>query len=385
MSMNLLPEILQQVALLCDPLTSRALRSTCKTLRAHISEKDLVSAEANWRLSNRSVSNLAKWAVRKWHRDVLFGLFDAHRDFDELTPADMHPILLAATRHDDVELVKLMLKIGADVNHLEGDVLGTAADTGNVTVVKLLREGGAKVNGNCVLSGPAYYREGAVAPLWIAVDRGHVAVAEMLLKYGADVNYRDPWGGTLIGTAEDVKMIQTLLDGGAIVGDKVLQIAVHWANEEMVDALLNCTVLKFESLRRRGILGSAVHRSNLRIMKALLNAGADVLEQGLCTCAVKKGDLPIVNALLEAGMPVPQNDDVLTPAITSNNLELMTVLLDAGANVAFGNGIAVVEAARRGQLDFLRVLLSRAPAEGGPDGGRFTEFMNGVHSGVLVA
>ncbi|KAJ3038970.1 hypothetical protein HDV00_012728 [Rhizophlyctis rosea] len=161
--MALLPEILRKVSLLCDPPTTRDLRSTCKTVRKHITEKDVVLAEANWRLSERSVHSLARWAARKWHRDILWWCLTENGGEWMMRPERSNYILDRAIVKDDMEVIKFLLEawpetvdvdeygwdIGCSrawmINADDGMPLKRATMLGNVAVVRLLLDCGAQL------------------------------------------------------------------------------------------------------------------------------------------------------------------------------------------------------------------------------------------------
>ena len=93
-------------------------------------------------------------------------------------------LILAAGR-GHIEIVKLLLENGADVNSRtkDGDTaLIVASKAGHTNVVKLLLERGADVN--------AKNRNGRMA-LMGATNQGHLNVVKLLLERGADVNAKD--------------------------------------------------------------------------------------------------------------------------------------------------------------------------------------------------
>jgi hypothetical protein len=85
----------------------------------------------------------------------------------------------------NVDMVKLLLDNGVDVNHSPGGSaipLHFAVDRGNLAVTKLLLDNKADVN------RPARH---GVTPLHVAANNGNMALAKLLVDYGADVNGYD--------------------------------------------------------------------------------------------------------------------------------------------------------------------------------------------------
>ena len=138
------------------------------------------------------------------------------------------PLLMAATRKGDIDVVKLLLEKGAEVDHTnERDggytALLYAIARGNLDIVELLIEKGAKVNqANRIGYTPLLYAseqensdvevvrhliennanvnhaddEGST-PLLIAVKNGRpFGIVELLIEKGANVNHADDEGST---------------------------------------------------------------------------------------------------------------------------------------------------------------------------------------------
>ena len=91
----------------------------------------------------------------------------------------------------DAEMVHLLLENGADVNahHSEGGStpLHYAILTGRPSVVRMLLEAGADQN--------IAYRDGQVA-IHLAAARGNLQIVQLLLDHGAKINSVDAHEGT---------------------------------------------------------------------------------------------------------------------------------------------------------------------------------------------
>jgi ankyrin repeat protein len=118
----------------------------------------------------------------------------------------------------DIELAKLLISKGADVN--AGTITGTtplyyATRKGNIEIVKFLVSKGANVNDRDALSVAAEKNElevvqflvskGAVAnqgALFRAVENGNIEIVKFLVSKGADVNAKTDIGETPLDWAK---------------------------------------------------------------------------------------------------------------------------------------------------------------------------------------
>ncbi|MUG98763.1 hypothetical protein F7734_43315 [Scytonema sp. UIC 10036] len=96
-------------------------------------------------------------------------------------------ILSEAVRENNVEIVRLLIELGAEVNDEDRVLydnetpLAIAASKGNLAMLKLLIEAGAVVN--IPLKDPEYW-----TPLMCAVSSGNFDAVKLLVEAGADVN-----------------------------------------------------------------------------------------------------------------------------------------------------------------------------------------------------
>ena len=120
--------------------------------------------------------------------------------------------LVAAAREGDLEITKLLLGAGADVEyHAQGDEspLMAASANGRLNVVSLLVARGAEVNREVVGDGTA---------LLVASRGGQVAVVNYLISQGADVDGQVNADGTpLINAVRNghYEVAKILLENGA--------------------------------------------------------------------------------------------------------------------------------------------------------------------------
>jgi ankyrin repeat protein len=111
----------------------------------------------------------------------------------------------AAEYGADLAIVELLLAGKTDLNG--SDALQTAAEKGQVDLVRLLLEKGAAIDAvgfeDSVSESKA---DEAGTALRFAVDAGSVEVARLLLEKGADVRLRDVKGRTARERAEEKRM-----------------------------------------------------------------------------------------------------------------------------------------------------------------------------------
>lgn len=99
---------------------------------------------------------------------------DREDDVNPMTP------LHYAARYDNVEAMKMLIKVGANVNTVNRHMMTAlhyAARYGQTEAIKVLVEMGADIN-----KTDKHMR----TPLYNAVIRGHLASVKMLIEYGAE-------------------------------------------------------------------------------------------------------------------------------------------------------------------------------------------------------
>jgi ankyrin repeat protein len=224
--------------------------------------------------------------------------------------------------------IRALLKQRVDVNTPQADgmtALHWATYQDDVELVTLLVRAGANVK--------AANRYG-VTPLSLACTNGDGAMVEMLLKAGADPNAALPGGETPLMTAARtgaVQSVQALVSRGANVDSKDErrgQTALMWAAAEghanVVQALIDADA-DFSTRVPSGFtpLLFAVREGRIDVLRVLLKAGANVNETIPADAARRRG---------YGGRLPPAGASALLLAVTNGHFELAAQLLDAGAN-----------------------------------------------------
>ncbi|KAH7019752.1 ankyrin repeat-containing domain protein [Ilyonectria destructans] len=285
-------------------------------------------------------------------------LLGAGADINELQDSD-GTALYAASLRGSVPLVELLLRKGADVNKGGrgefGYPISVAAAGGHAQVVRILTEAGAEVN---VLGGHR-----GVTALEAAVESRDMATFLAVLETGADPNregsqYRNCFHAA-IWTGE-TEMAKILLDRDVEFEDVAFLTAVGLYNDHpyFLERLLE----------RNGNLdawdksdGSALHKAvkekSPGAFTLLLNKGAYIdamAEDGsVLFYVIKQQMFDAAKDLLHRGANPNRFTKTQTPftlaifhaCIDRELLGLADLLLDKGADVNGGNGLAVYWAA----------------------------------------
>ena len=246
------------------------------------------------------------YAAVKGCTEAVALLIEKGANINERNDGGWAPIHFAGVK-GDTEAIALFIENGANVNE-RGDGGWTpihyAAEQGYTEAIALLIEKGANVNErNDIGCTPIYY----------AVTQGHTEAAALLIEKGANVNERNDDGCTPIhfaGVKGHTEAIALLIENGANVNERN---DIGWAP-------IHCAAVKgyteaIALLIENGANPNASHEdvSALRI-------------------AVYHNDHDTVVELFEsADIDVNQRDLALVDAATEGYLEIVKVLLEAGA------------------------------------------------------
>lgn len=254
------------------------------------------------------------------------------------------------------QLVQELVKITGNINTLAGEhgnVLAASVRKGDVDLTKILLDAGCDVN---ICYGHATHRNldnGRYATaLQVATWYGKKSIVQLLLAHGADINLVAGHHGTALHVATwhgAKSMIQFLLDHRAdinIVGGgygTALQAASCQGGVEFPQFLLDHGADPNLVGGEYGTaLQAATYTGNIATVRLLLSHGASVDLIGgqfgtALQAAAYRGEICLVRLLLSYGASVNviggQYGTALQAAIVRGDEELARVLLDHGANV----------------------------------------------------
>ena len=336
------------------------------------------------------------YAVRKGNVDLTRRLLATGARSDIRVKVSGEGVLHAASRHESVSTLKVLLKHGEDPNAI--DLNGrtpmlVAAQTGNRRAMALLVEHGADPNirgedGQTMLH----------QTLWKVLDRitgsrsdigiediPDARLLELLLEHGADANLPDPEGWTpLHRTADSLEALPIMSENLEVVGDVARLLLEHGADPNRSDPegapayqlahavrvggldhikrIYEAAPSKLDSLNREGksALQMAIEERRRDAAAFLLDHGADLsiwkhTDGSALDFCVDRGDTELVALLLEHGSrsarPGKRRGGPLHVAARKSNPEIIGLLLkhgyDANLQEARGN-TALHLAARKG-------------------------------------
>ncbi|MCC6694724.1 MAG: ankyrin repeat domain-containing protein [Candidatus Hydrogenedentes bacterium] len=331
------------------------------------------------------------------------------------------PALNNAVFTQNEAIVKKLLKHGVNVNERNEQFgytpLLTAAEGGNVAIVKMLIKAGSNLESR---------DEMGQTPLWAAVSSGHTAIAKVLLDAGADINVQSDEGQSLLANAawmEEKGVLDLLLKRGAdpnaaseqspaallwavaqgslaiakqllkaganpnaaiqttrrtglfeqyAPGTTALMIAASEGNGKLVDALLEAGAdPKATNSKNESATDFAAERGRAKILERLEQAGATVdrsskhMQDAILLHAAEQGDVANVKSALAAGarVDVLHKESRVTPLMCASlegHTEIAQLLLAAGANPNLRSEwgqTPLRNAVVRGHTDLVRVLL----------------------------
>lgn len=239
---------------------------------------------------------------------------DADADAKKIEPD--HTALYAAAYGDSIEVVRLLLNAGAEVNTKpghHGTPLHAAASRGRVEIVRLLLDAGVQVNTEC----GAYHGSLQAADGGGKWDIVHPSLDIRALINAEPLQYNGVWG----------------------YSNSALGVAARGGHTNVMELLI---MRGAEINGTNGVspLWDAVCNSQLGAMQLLHKHGADIEKDSPLLAAGSANGPKAAEALLQLirwGADVnqlhgPLGDTALRCAITQGSLEVIEVLLQQGAD-----------------------------------------------------
>jgi ankyrin repeat protein len=319
-----------------------------------------------------------------------------------------------------MNVINIMLNVGAALNYdvgysgddtYPGRIIDVAAQRGNIDIVKLLLNSGAKMTGDTLACAVASGNEGlirflvnekadinsigslGITPLAAAIRLKNDEIVKLLVDQKALANLRDKkhFSAALKAASEvgDTTWIDYLVHFGGDVGPEDLGYALVIATRDGRDEAAKLLIDAGANVNTRSAgsgppLYEALKRRNAALVLLLLDADAAPnyphWHDGLdwhrirtppsLQLATEWGDVSVVKALIFAGADINDlgvergSKTALTIAVERKNAELVQVLFDAGADInnhktRGRGGTALEAAAQNGDMNMARKLLDR--------------------------
>ncbi|KFY02415.1 hypothetical protein V490_00500, partial [Pseudogymnoascus sp. VKM F-3557] len=303
------------------------------------------------------------------HIETIEILLEAGFDCNSPSSRNSGHALQAAVLNGHQNIVELLLNRGAIIDHIDrnyGTALRASARIGHIGLVNMLLERGANVNVLDIEHGYA---------LQAAVLNGNIKIASTLIEHGANINVRGGRKGSPLEASVamgHVSLVEFLLSNGASPNRLNNSMPVEWerlvrfgymkfkwscpleAAAEKGDPRIVALLLKYgagvdyQHQGRGTALQAAVYRGHSDIVALLIENGANVNSTGgfgsVLAAAAAGGQSGIMATLLAHGAKInsPENgrEGELHKAVRSGNLEVVTLLLEHGADINQQCGIS---------------------------------------------
>lgn len=326
--------------------------------------------------NDSATQEIYQWLRKQTNIRALENILSVKGPTTEALAENLFPLAIYA---EDVSVVKMLLKMGLDPNQQLCNLmtpLQHVCELRNLELARSLIEAGANVNKTFTRLRSA---------LQLAIHSGrrtdrlvNIELVRILVSAGAEVNRMDePEGFSLLFAAAwlgHVELVDFLISAGANVNSQtnrypalIGSITSKNPNENVMvivrsflDAGADVNARGFSSLsgfdfrfdgKSVTVLGGAVERGNIELVQLLLHAGAHVCESSLGS-AVKKGNIELLRLLLRNR--AYSSGFVLGKAVETGDFNMVEILLRAGARIT---NAVLEEAARGANIKLLEFLL----------------------------
>lgn len=244
----------------------------------------------------------------------------------DMTPRYHQRPLIVAIDNKYVDIVASLLEANVNQkpqranpklqNKDNGSPLSHALKSGNIEIVRLLLNAGAKIELN-----PSWDRES----LFFAVNKGYIDIIKLILVEGTDIGILNE-GETMLHAAARYgqrDIVECLLDIATKKGiqqsyidtrnqnyDTALHIAASKGCTDIVRLLINTSAdINVKNGRQETPLHKAVISNKLDTVNLLLQAGANPNCTTALHLAVNHNCYPIIQSLIDAGVDINQPDN----------------------------------------------------------------------------
>lgn len=254
--------------------------------------------------------------------EILIGLgaFVNKKQSSEYPPFEVGTALLYAAKNNHIDMIKLLIKNGADVNCIDHEGHSLLFYVDDAEIIELLIKKGININRNEKLFGKYCHS----SSLHRACMKGQVDVVDVYLKYGANINM----------LSEDSGMTPLMIACEKGHVDVVDRLLYHTSNDKHCD-------INVKSRDGSSAIMYASSNGNIEIFDKLIINGAffDTRNNNGDTClifAACNGNINIVDRLLSLNCELDSKGfmgmTALLAACKYGKLDIVHILVEAGAN-----------------------------------------------------
>ena len=261
------------------------------------------------------------------------------------TEDNLNDALIDMARYGNMKGVIMMLEKGADINTSDGSPLYFAAKNKHFDVVKYLVENGATIENE----------DWEDQPIEGAAIGGNLETIKYFIKHGANLNKRSFVYALANG---HFHLINYFISTGFKIEDVADDAFVNAVEKDRSDVL---EYLLPYLQDKEGIIqesyNTIVGYGKLDTVKYLISKGAKVRNADLLS-ALRKEDLDLVKLLVENGADIHfDNDQVFVMAASYDHLDIVKYLLSKGINIHTRNDTALIMASYHGHLEMVKLLV----------------------------
>jgi ankyrin repeat protein len=307
-----------------------------------VKEYILRGADVNFKVKLMDDRTPLIFASEQGNLEIAKILLKAGADINAIDNKNEETALITAVKNQHMDIIELLLDSGANINLSSKNILLFPIKMRNYDMLNLLLEKGADPNNEGY--GESGYRP---TPLMEACEHSLIDMIQLLLIKHADINKRIPGYTSPLGficKSGDIEIANLLIQNGALLTPDHLSLATANGHLELISLFLDSGI-DVNSINASGYtpLMYACGRGRLETVQLLLSKGADVnlIGEGLDSPlkkSVKSNNLELVHLLIEKGADVNRivnKRTALTDACNVGNIDIVRLLLDNNADVNY--------------------------------------------------